>query len=422
MIEYNKFVLENGLRVLHHFDADCNNAILNVLYNVGARDEEESHTGFAHLFEHLMFGGSINIKHYDREIELSGGSNNAYTTNDLTNYYISLPVENIETAFWLESDRMLSLDFSQESLDIQKGVVIEEFKQRCFNAPFGLLWHHVRNLLYKNHPYKWPTIGLEISHIQDATLDLVKSFYFKHYHPENAVVVVAGNIDIERTKELSKKWFESIAPRGVINKNKYTPDSPILQRQLLKTEDLSPNNAVFICWRGAKYMDIESIGLEMFADMLGGNETSILHQACVKKSGLFNAAESFYMRSAEEGIFMIYGILNDTITHEDAEKMLLELTQEYLFHTESDSLEYRLQLSKNKARTSLLLANTNLMNKAQKLAFYENMGDANLANTEALQYQSITLSEVLHAAKKHLNFLAPAVVFYSPKTIQQNGN
>ena len=213
MIQYEKFTLSNGLRVIVHEDKSTPMAVLNVIYDVGARDENADKTGFAHLFEHLMFGGSINIPTYDEPLQVAGGENNAFTTNDLTNYYCELPAENIETAFWLESDRMLSLAFSEKSLEVQRKVVSEEFKEHYINKPYGNVWHKIRELAYTTHPYKWMTIGKELSHVENATLKDVKDFFFQHYTPSNAILVVAGNVTVEQVKALAEKWFSTIPGR-----------------------------------------------------------------------------------------------------------------------------------------------------------------------------------------------------------------
>lgn len=398
--------------MLHHYDPDSTTTVLNTLYNVGARDEEANKTGFAHLFEHLMFGGSINVPSYDQAVENAGGSNNAFTNNDYTNYYINVPTENIETAFWLESDRMLMLDFSEKSLDVQRGVVIEEFRQRCFNAPFGQLWHHVRELLYKKHPYRWPTIGLEIEHIERATLQDVQDFYLKHYHPANAILSVAGNISLEKTKELCDKWYAGITRTGTINKNKYVTEDGITQVQLLEKEDIGPNNAVFLTWRGPAYNENASIYLEIFAEILGGSESSPLHIELVKKTGLFNAAESFYMRSHDDGIFMIYGILNEGIDHQQAAEMLIsQLTQALENHLIG---ERELEATKNKVKANTLFDNVSINNRAQKLCFFELMGDPNRLNTELQIYEDATVEEVILAAKTTLNPNNVSKLYYSP--------
>ncbi len=413
MISFEKFTLTNGLRVIHHHDPDATIVILNILYNVGARDEEANKTGFAHLFEHLMFGGSKHIAEYDKQVEQAGGSNNAFTNNDYTNYYITVPAENAETAFWLESDRMLQLDFSPKSLEVQRGVVLEEFKQRCFNAPFGRLWHHLRHLLYQTHPYRWPTIGLELEHIEKATLDDVEAFYYKHYLPANAILCVGGNISLDETKRLCEKWFGSIDRIGDGNKNMYPKEAPQTERRFMESEDLSPDPAVFIAWRGPKYSDPQSVALELFADMLGGGESSPLYLELVKKSALFNAAECFYMRNLDDGVFVLYGILNEGISKEEGEAHLLDILQ----RSASGELlkERNLHMVQNKTRTHILFEHANLMNKAQKLCFYENLGDANGINTEADAFMKPSFDEILTLAATTFNPNHASVLYYSPK-------
>jgi len=412
VISYNRFVLPNGLRVIHHHDPDSTVVILNTLFNVGARDEQPDRTGFAHLFEHLMFGGSINISEYDKAVERAGGSNNAFTNNEYTNYYITVPAENAETAFWLESDRMLQLDFSERSLEVQRGVVIEEFKQRCFNAPFGQLWHHLRSLLYKNSSYRWPTIGLEISHIETATLADVESFYYKHYHPANAVLCVAGQISLDETKRLCEKWYGSITRTGTVNQNEYVNEPKAAERRFLSTEDLSPNNAVFMAWKGPDFSEAGSAELEMFADLLGGSEISPLHQKLVKEQELFNVAESFYMRGIGEGLFVVYGILNEDVSLENGEKALLDVLNECL---EGKKLtEEKVSMVKNKATTALLFEKSSLINKAQKLCFFENIGNLNGVNEENEQYQKINLAQMISVAAATINTKTASVIHYTP--------
>lgn len=401
------------MRVIHHYDADSTVVVLNTLYNVGARDEQADKTGFAHLFEHLMFGGSKNIAEYDKAVENAGGSNNAFTNNDYTNYYITVPAENIETAFWLESDRMMMLDFSQKSLDVQKGVVVEEFRQRYYNAPFGELWHHLRGLLYKTHPYRWPTIGLEIGHIETASLQDVEAFFYKHYHPANAVLCVAGNVSLEETTALCEKWYGGIDRSGEINKNIYPTEPRPVARQLLETTDLSPNRAVFIAWRGPEFADHRSLELELFADMLGASEISPLYLQLVKKDHLFNAAECFYLRGLSEGMFVLYGILNDDISHADAEKALMHVMYEAIHGAELT--ETQLDMAKNKVTTSLLFEKATLINKAQKLCFYENLGQLQEMDKEPETYRKPSLDEIRKTAAATLNPEIASVIYYSPK-------
>lgn len=410
MISFNRFQLENGLRVIHQYDPSVSTVVLNTLYNVGARDESPNRTGFAHLFEHLMFAGSRNVASFDKEIEQAGGQNNAFTNNEFTNYYISVPAENVETAFWLESDRMLALNINEESLRVQKGVVIEEFKQRCFNAPFGLLWHHVRSMLYKESPYRWPTIGLTFEHISDASLEDVTSFYNRFYGPQNAVVSVVGNLPLEECKELFQKWFADISPSGEANKNSYPADKN-WQPSRRTEEDLSPNPVVFLVWKGPNVFESDSLALELFSDVMGGSEVSPLYELLVKEEGLCNAAECFYIRGLGEGMFITYGILNDGVSHEIVEKRLFEIVQTAL----NKDLEYAFESAQNKAYTQLLFDPINPMSRAQKLAYWEHLNLPEMINQEAEKIQNITASDAFNAAKHHFNSSNMSVLYYNPK-------
>lgn len=412
VIEYSRYTLSNGLRVIHHHDPLSTTVVLNILYNVGARDEESDRTGFAHLFEHLMFGGSLHIPEYDKAVEAAGGSNNAFTNNDFTNYYITVPAENAETAFWLESDRMLQLAFSEKSLDVQRGVVLEEFRQRCFNAPFGQLWHHVRSLLYTRHPYRWPTIGRELRHIEEATLSDVETFYYRHYHPANAILCVAGNISPEETRNLCEKWFGSIERSGIVNLNQYPSEPVQAERRFMQAQDLSPNNAVFMAWRCPGYSDNRSRGFEVFAEMLGGTETSPLHMKLVKETGKFNAAESFCMRSLDDSIFMVYGLLNDGISHSEAEHALTDILNNYC--QAGAFTQKQFDAVKNRVRAHKLFDNTSLMNVAQQLCFYELTGDAELINTELKCYQDLIPEEILSQAAATFKPENASVIYYTP--------
>jgi zinc protease len=411
VIEFHRFQLKNGLRVIHHYDPSVSTVVLNTLYNVGARDESSDRTGFAHLFEHLMFAGSKNVPSFDKEIEQAGGQNNAFTNNEFTNYYISVPAENVETAFWLESDRMLALNINEESLSVQKGVVIEEFKQRCFNAPFGLLWHHVRDLLYKESPYRWPTIGLTFDHISHASLNEVQAFYNTFYSPNNAVISVVGNLDLDSCQHLIEKWFGDIPVSGEANLNHY-PENGDWSPSRRVEEDLSPNPVVFLLWKGPDIKDSDSVGLELYADVMGGSDVSPLYDILVKQEGLCNAAECFYMRGIGEGIFMAYGILNEGVSHETVEEKILEI-----LHTEmNESLEYAFESAKNKAYTQWLFDPINPMSRAQKLAFWEHLGKPEMVNQEA---EILKQTDILHAmeiAKKYFQPEQRSVLYYNPKS------
>ena len=412
MIKYNRFTLDNGLRVIHQEDKTISTVVVNTLYNVGARDESTDKTGFAHLFEHLMFAGSKNVPSFDEEIEKAGGSNNAFTNNEYTNYYISVPAENIETAFWLESDRMLELNINEESLSVQKGVVIEEFKQRCYSAPFGLLWHHVRDMLYTKSPYRWPSIGLDFEHISNASLQDVRSFYNSFYTPNNAILSVVGNIDLNSCKTLSEKWFSDIPQKSESNKNHYEKDSkPRLKHK--EEEDLSPNPVVFLVWKWPAAKNDNATSLELFADMLGGSEVSDLYETLVKQENHCNVAECFYIKGIDEGLFVVYGILNEGVDKKTVENRLWEVCETAL--NKGEEYRFAFESAQNKAYTQLLFEPINPTQRAHKLAFYELLDKPEEVNQEAARVRSCTLEETLKTAKKELIRENASVLYYNPK-------
>ena len=415
MIEFKKLQLQNGLRFIHAEDKSRTTIVLNTLYNVGARDEEESRTGFAHLFEHLMFAGSKNVPVFDKEVEEAGGQNNAFTNNDFTNYYLVMPQENVETAFWLESDRMYSLNINDSSLKIQQGVVIEEFKQRCYNAPFGMLWHHIRQVCYEKSSYRWPTIGLTFEHIEEAKLEDVQSFYNKYYCPSNAIVCLVGNIDWDRAKELAEKWFGSIEPRSKTNANVYEGEIN-LPPKFLEETDLSPNPAIFLVWKGPSAKNLkESLYLELFADILGGSDVSPLQIELVKKKQLFNASECFYIKGLDEGLFVLYGILNDGVDFETAKESLLNEMENAMIDS---TFEERLTGVKNRITTQLLVEKTQPMQIAQKLCYYENLGSLDLIGKETEIIDRITPNEIIEFSKKTLALNQHSTIQYTPKAIE----
>jgi predicted Zn-dependent peptidase len=410
---YNQFVLNNGLRVIHLEDKTRTTIVLNTLYNVGARDENPNRTGFAHLFEHLMFSGSMNVAIFDKEVEEAGGQNNAFTNNEITNYYLVMPIENVETAFWLESDRMLALNINEKSLSIQQGVVVEEFKQRCFNAPFGLLWHHVRSLVYKSSPYRWPTIGLNFHHVEEAKIEDVRSFYDTFYCPQNAIISVVGDIGLEETKLLAEKWFGGITKSAQPNLNNYIEEPEQTERRFLETEDLSPNPAVFLVWRGPVFNDPKSIHLEVFSEVLGGSDVSPLQMELVKKQQLFNSSECFYLRGLGEGLFVLYGILNPSNIHADGEKALHEIIRKVI--SGGDNTTSAFEGVKNRHVTNLLFEATQPMQLAQKLCYYANAGDLELINHEPSTIEGLDISDVLTTASATLRENNVSVIYYHPK-------
>jgi len=391
MIKFERFVLGNGLTVLVHPDPITPMAVVNVLYDVGARDEVASKTGFAHLFEHLMFGGSINIPDYDDPLQVAGGENNAYTTNDLTNYYCQLPADNLETAFWLESDRMLSLAFSKKSLDVQRKVVCEEFKEHYINKPYGDVWHTMRELAFKEHPYKWMTIGKELSHVENATLEDVKQFFFKHYTPVNAILVVAGNVTVEHVKELAEKWFGDI-PSGE-KYNRHLPEEPKqIEARRMTVHRNVPMDAIYKTWHMCARRDDDYYATDLLTDILGGGASSRLYQSLVKEQQLFANINCYHFGSLDKGLLTIEGQLIQGVDVEKAEAAIeLELDK-----VRKDLLDDReLQKVKNKTESVMAFEDMSVMNRAGSLAFYELLGDGELMNTEFQKYQEVK-SEDLH--------------------------
>ena len=359
-------------------------------------DEEPHRTGFAHLFEHLMFGGSINIESYDEPLQMAGGENNAYTTNDLTNYYLQLPAENLETGFWLESDRMLSLGFSENSLEVQRKVVSEEFKEHYINKPYGDVWHKLRELAYKEHPYKWMTIGKELSHVENAQLQDVKDFFFKHYTPSNAILTVAGNVTVARVKELAEKWFADI-PAG-IKYERNLPQEPVQQQpHFLEVKAAVPLDAVYKCWHISTRLDKRYYIAEMITEILGGGTSSRLFQCLVKEQKLFSSIQCAHLGSIDAGLLYIEGKLIKGVSIEEGEKAILIELEKMKAKKVSET---ELQKIKNKTESMLAFEDISLMNRANSLANYELLGDADLMNKELLIYQSITAEEIQEECRR----------------------
>lgn len=390
MIHFNRFTLENGLRVIVHEDNTTPMAVVNVLYDVGARDENPAQTGFAHLFEHLMFGGSVNIPEYDEPLQMAGGENNAFTTNDLTNYYIELPAENLETAFWLESDRMLSLAFSEKSLEVQRKVVVEEFKEHYINKPYGDVMHKLRELSYTSHPYRWQTIGKELSHVENAQLDDVKNFFFRHYRPVNAILAVAGKVTTEQVKALAEKWFGDI-PAG----EKYVRDLPVEPPQkaanFLEVKAKVPLDALYKAYHIYPRNDQRYYAADLISDILSGGGSSRLHQVLVKEKKLFSQIDCAHFGSIDAGLLCIEGKLVKGVKMKDAEKGIqveLEKLQQNIIP------ERELQKVKNRVESMLAFEDMGLLSRANNLAFYELLGDAAFMNKEFENYERVTTEDI----------------------------
>jgi len=396
MVKFERFMLDNGLKVLVHIDQSTPMAVVNVLYDVGARDEDARQTGFAHLFEHLMFGGSVNIPDYDEPLQVAGGENNAYTTNDLTNYYCQLPSENLETAFWLESDRMLSLAFSKKSLDVQRKVVCEEFKEHYINKPYGDVWHIMRELAFKEHPYRWMTIGKELSHVENAQLEDVKQFFFKHYTPSNAILVVAGNVSVEQVRELAEKWFGDI-PSG----EKYKRDLPVEPEQKeerrMTVHRKVPADAIYKTWHMCSRLDDDYYATDLLTDILGGGASSRLYQALVKEQQLFTGINCYHFGSLDAGLLAIDGQLVKGVDIKKAEEAI-EAELDKIRHGIVDERE--LQKVQNKTESVMAFEDMSVMNRAGSLAFYELLGDGELMNTEFKKYQDVTVHDLKRIANQ----------------------
>ncbi|NVN95290.1 MAG: insulinase family protein [Bacteroidetes bacterium] len=390
MIAFEKFTLENGLKVLVHKDESTPITAVNILYNVGARDEHPDKTGFAHLFEHLMFGGSKNIPVFDEPLERVGGENNAFTNNDITNYYLTIPQQNLETAFWLESDRMNELAFSEKSLEVQRNVVVEEFKQRYLNQPYGDVWLLLRPLAYKKHPYQWSTIGKEISHIENAVMEDVKSFFYRFYRPNNAIMVIAGNVEVEQIKEMSKKWFGTIPAGEQLQRN--IPAEPLqTEERMLTVERNVPYDAIYKTYHICKRTEKDYYTFDLISDILSNGKSSRFNNELVKKQKLFSEVNAYLSGDIDNGLFIISGKLNNDITMEVAEQAIdNEIDKLKNNFVEVDEL----QKVKNKAESLMIFSQMKTNDKAMNLAYFELLGDANMINTEIENYRNVTQENI----------------------------
>ena len=414
MIEINRKTLANGLRIVHSEDKNTQMVALNVLYNVGAQDEHPDHTGFAHLFEHLMFGGSVNIPDYDTHVQNAGGENNAWTNNDITNYYITLPRQNVETGFWLESDRMLSLDFNERSLEVQRHVVVEEFKQRNLNQPYGDVGHLVRSLVYKEHPYQWPTIGKEPAHIENATLDEVKDFFFRFYAPNNAILAVTGNISFEDTVALAEKWFGPIPRRDVKPRNLPVEPQQTEERRLTVERNV-PVDALHLVFHKCDRLHPDYYVFDMLSDLLSAGRSSRLIQHLVVERQVFGSVDAYISGSIDAGMFYVVGKLAPGITLEEAETAVW---QELEAMKTEDIAEEELEKVKNRYESEQIFSNINYLNVATNLAFFELIGRAEDINHEVEKYRAVTADRIKEVAKRTFVRENCSVLYYKSNVIQ----
>lgn len=410
-MKINKQILPNGLRLVHCLDASTQMVALNILYDVGARDESPEHTGFAHLFEHLMFGGSIHVPDFDGPLQMAGGESNAWTSNDITNYYLTLPKQNVETGFWLESDRMLSLEFSPHSLEVQRSVVMEEFKQRCLNQPYGDVSHILRPLAYKVHPYRWPTIGKDLQHIADATLEQVKAFFFRFYAPNNAILSVVGNISWEETLRLTEKWFGPIPSRDVPERS--IPQEP--EQKAMRREEVErhvPLDALYFAFHISSRDDKDYYACDMLSDVLGNGKSSRLCQRLVQEQKIFANIDAYISSSRDAGLLFVSGKPTEGTSLEAAEEAVWQQLQELADRPVS---EQELEKIKNKFESSHIFSNLNYLNVATNLAWYELIGQAEDIDKNVENYRSVDALHLQHAARHTFSKQHASVLYYKAK-------
>lgn len=396
MIKFEETTLANGLKIIVHEDNSTSMAAVNVLYKVGSRDEDENQTGFAHLFEHFMFEGSVHIPEFDTPLQNAGGENNAFTSTDITNYYDILPANNLETAFWLESDRMLSLAFDEESLATQKNVVMEEFKEHYINQPYGDVWHKLTALAYKTHPYRWPVIGLNLSHIEQVQMQSAKDFFYTYYRPNNAVLVVAGHVKTKEVFALAEKWFGEIPAGPKITKN--IPKEPEqTEERILEVKADVPVSAIYKAYKMCDRRHKDYHAADLLRDVLSTGESSRLYTSLVKEKKIFSSVSAYITESVDDGLFMVEAKLHHNTTMDEANTAIEEELQSI---AASKVSEEELTKVKNKMESYMQFGEVNVLNRAMNLAYFEMLGNANDVNSEIDKYQAVTAEQLQDVANK----------------------
>ncbi len=410
MTNFTRRILPNGLRVLVHEDHSTPLVAVNVSYYVGSRDEHPEKTGFAHLFEHLMFAGSKNAPDFDDPLQRAGGENNAYTTNDYTTFYEIVPAENLETALWLESDRMLALSINKRSLDVQRKVVVEEFKETCLNEPYGDSWHHLSELMFHHHPYRWPVIGLAPEHVENATIDDVRSFYKSWYNPANAVLCIAGKVNIEVALDLAEKWFSTIPSIGApVRQLVAEPPQTAAARKIVTAN--VPVPAVFLAFRTPARIDKEFYSVDLLSDVLALGPSSRLYRRLLKEQALFSTIDAYVTANIDPGLLVIEGRPADGVSVDDA---LAALWRE-LEQLKNEEIEEReLKKIQHRFESTLVFSETSVLNKAQNMAFYELLDRAELMNEETDIYLGITPADMLLTANEIFRAENSATLIYLP--------
>ncbi|MBW6500727.1 MAG: insulinase family protein [Bacteroidales bacterium] len=408
MVRFERFTLENGLRVIVHEDRSTPLAAMNLLYNVGSRREDEEMTGLAHLLEHLMFGGSANVPEFDLPLQIAGGENNAFTNNDITDYYITIPAKNLETAFWLESDRMTGLNLTQETFDIQKSVVIEEFKQRYLNQPYGDAMLKLRPLAYKVHPYKWPTIGMDISHIENVSLEDVKKFYSSHYSPGNAILSLTGNISPDIAREMAEKWFGPVESNPASEVAIPVEPEQTGERIITLKRDV-PSDALYKAWHICKRDHDDFHALDLVTDILAGGESGRLYTRLVRKKNIFSEINVWITSDLDPGLAVLTGKLMKGVDLESADRAVNEVIDELKNKPVSIT---EINKVKNRFESSALLSNTSILNKAMSLSFYELLGDAGRINSEVESYRKVGQSRITDSANRYFATSNCSTIYY----------
>jgi len=390
MINLERFELQNGLRLVVHEDKSTPMVSVCVTYGVGSKHEQRDKTGYAHLFEHLMFGGSVHAPDFDRYIQQAGGDNNAFTNQDMTVYYESLPAPNLEVALWLEADRMCALQLTEALLEKEKKIVLEEFKESCLNRPYGDIWHHIGSLVYHKHPYQVPTIGARMSHIAGATLADIQAFWERFYCPNNAVIGIAGNVSPSTAFAYVKKWFGSINSKS-ITYPPITPEPPQTQKRLLCLESNVPVDAFYMVFRGAARKQFDYYLDDFITDVLAEGEAANLHQNLVNEQELFSDIDAYITASIDPGLIVVEGHLAERTTYEQAEKAVWEELNVLKNSLLSDKAVQKLQ---HRIEHNLEFSKVNHLHKALNLAYYEMLGNAEWINQEKEKYQQITAHDI----------------------------
>jgi zinc protease len=410
MVPFTRHILSNGLRVIVHEDKTTPLVAVNVLYYVGSRDEQPDKTGFAHLFEHLMFAGSKNVPDFDGPLQHAGGENNAYTTNDYTTFYEIVPAENVETALWLESDRMLALSISKKALNVQRKVVVEEFKETCLNEPYGDAWHHLSAMTYREHPYRWPVIGLVPEHIENASIDDVRQFYKHWYTPNNAVLAVAGNIETGEVLKLVEKWFGAI-PAGPNPVRRFPAEPPQKAPVRLEVKAAVPAHAVYVAYRMPARLDPDFYAVDLLSDVLAQGHSSRLYRNLLKERRVFSQIDAYITANVDPGLLVIEGRPAEGVTPDAA----LEAIQGELDALKKAPIETReLEKIQHRFESTVVFSETSVLNKAQNLAYYEALDRAELMNEETELYLKVAPADLQRVAGEIFRPDNSATLIYVP--------